>query len=137
MVPPAWFAKTLQVPAPWKETTPAVIEQTADDAASTVNATVPPLVEVPVGVYVVPETTAAVGAVELKVIFWSPLATVITSCTWVAAFQLVPPAWLAFTLQVPTVRNETTPAAIEQTELVVASTVNATTPPLVDVAVGV
>ena len=84
-----------------------------------------------------PETTAAAGAVELKVMLWSPLATVITSCTWVAAFQLVPPTWLALTLQVPTVRNETTPAVIEQTELVVASTVNATTPPLVDVAVGV
>ena len=50
LVPPAWFAKTLQVPTVWKETTPAVIEQTADDAASIVNATVPPEVEVPAGV---------------------------------------------------------------------------------------
>ena len=50
LVPPAWFAKTLQVPALWNETTPAAIEQTADEAASTVNATVPPLVDVPVTV---------------------------------------------------------------------------------------
>ena len=47
---PAWFAKTLQEPAAWNETAPAAIEHTAAEAASIVNATVPPLVEVAAGV---------------------------------------------------------------------------------------
>ena len=47
---PAWLAFTRQVPAVWNETTPEVIEQTADDAPSMVKATTPVLVEVAAGV---------------------------------------------------------------------------------------
>ena len=67
LVLPAWFAKTLQVPTAWNETAPDAIEQTADDAASIVNATVPDPVAVAVGEYVAPETTAEAGAVLEKV----------------------------------------------------------------------
>ena len=47
---PAWLASRVQVPAAWKETTPALIEQTPDDAASTVITGVRPEVAVAVGV---------------------------------------------------------------------------------------
>ena len=50
LVFPAWFAKTLQVPALWKVTDPVVIEQTVAEAASIVKSTVSPLVDVPAGV---------------------------------------------------------------------------------------
>ena len=46
---PAWLARTLQLPTLWKVIVPEVFEQTADEAASMVKTTFPPLVEVPLG----------------------------------------------------------------------------------------
>ena len=66
-----------------------------------------------------------------------PLPTKKDCCTWVAANQLVLPAWLKFKVQVPTVRKETTPPEIEHTADEVASTVMATLSDEVAVAVGV
>ena len=56
-------------------------------------------------------------------------------CTWVAANQLVLPAWLKFKVQVPTVRKETTPPEMVQTAVV--AEVMATLSDEVAVAVGV
>ena len=50
MVLPAWFASTLHVPTPVKETTPAEIEHTEEVEASMVKVTVSPEVVVAVGV---------------------------------------------------------------------------------------
>ena len=50
-----------------------------------VKATVRPDVAVAVAVYVAPPTVAPAGAVEVKVIVWSPLATVNDCCTCGAA----------------------------------------------------
>ena len=63
------------VPGARKETTPLLIEHTEVALASMVKATVKPDVEVAVGVYVAPPTLAALGAVDVKLIVWSPLPT--------------------------------------------------------------
>jgi hypothetical protein len=81
--------------------------------------------------------TLGFAAVDVKERIVVPLPTVKVWKFWVAAFQLTFPAWLAFTLQVPAVWNETTPDAIEQTADDAPSMVNATTPVLVEVAAGV
>jgi hypothetical protein len=74
---------------------------------------------------------------EGAVMVCEPLPTAKDCWTWVAANQLVLPAWLKFKVQVPTVRNETTPPEIEHTAEDVASTVMATLRPEVAVALGV
>ena len=58
-----------------KETTPPLIEHAEAALASMVNVTVKPDVEVAVAVYVAPPTLAAPGAVDVKLIVWSPLPT--------------------------------------------------------------
>ena len=61
---PAWFASNTHDPTAWKLTTPAEIEHTDEDDASTVIAGVNPDVDDAVGVYVAPPTVAALGAVD-------------------------------------------------------------------------
>ncbi len=59
-----------------KLTIPDAIVQTLLLVASIVNATVSPEVAEAVGVYGAPPTTAADGAVEVKLIVWAPVLTV-------------------------------------------------------------
>ena len=87
-----------------------------------------------------PPTVTGDGFVEVKVMVWLALLTVIViDCsTWGAAFQLVLPAWLASTTQVPAPVKLTTPAEIEHApEVLEPSIVKLTVRPEVAVAVGV
>ena len=81
-------------------------------------------------------TVTGEGLVEVKVIVWLALLTVIDCWTWVAAFQLVLPAWLASTTQVPPAVKLTTPA-LKVHPVLVPSRVMVTASPEVAVAVGV
>ena len=47
---PAWLARSVQVPIPWKVTSPALMEQIALEAGATVIVTARPEVEDAVGV---------------------------------------------------------------------------------------
>ena len=51
----------------------------------------------------------------MKVIVWLPFVTWNDCCTSSAAFQFELPAWLAFTVHVPTERNETPAPDTEHT----------------------
>ena len=59
------MALILQDPAPLKLTIPPAIEQTEDEVASIVIATVRPEVEVALGVYVLPPTVPLDGAEDM------------------------------------------------------------------------
>ena len=83
-----------------------------------------------------PPAVTGEGLVEVKVIVWLPLLTVIDCWTWGAAFQLVLPAWLASILQVPTPVKLMTPA-FKVHPVLVPSRVMVTASPEVAVAVGV
>ena len=78
---PAWLALITQVPTPVKLTVEPAIEQTALAAASMVNAGASPDVAVAVTAYVAPATTAAAGAVDVKLIVCEPLPTANDCCT--------------------------------------------------------
>ena len=80
---------------------------------------------------------AELGAVEVNETVWLAWPTLKVCWTWAAALKLALPAWLASRTQLPTPVNETTPALIEQTLELVASTVIVTARPLDAVAIGV
>jgi hypothetical protein len=61
-------------------------------------------------------------ALDVKESVVVPLPTVMFCSAWVAALWLVSPAWFATSLQVPAVKNETTPEEIEHTAVLVLST---------------
>ncbi len=65
------------------------------------------------------------------------LLTVMFCWTWVAAFQVPLPAWLASRVQVPAAVKLTSPPLMEQTDELAASTVMVTGRAEVAVAFGV
>ena len=79
---------------------------------------------------------APLGAAEVKVMLWLPLPTAKDCWSWGAAAKLALPAWLASMTQVPAAWKLTTPAEIEQTPVLVVSTVRATVRPEVAEAAG-
>ncbi len=131
---PTWLALITQVPAPMKLTLLPAIEHTPLALASMVKATGSPDVAVPVTVYAAPATTAAAGAVEVKLIVWLPGPTA-NDC-WIcgAGLKFALPAWLALTTQVPADRNVTLLPAMAQTLLALASMLKAAARPEVAVA---
>ena len=118
----------VHVPPELNVTTPLEIEQTEELAAAMVKETARLLLAVAVGVYVA-AARGFVGAVDVNEIVWLPLATVNDCVAWVAAFQSVLPAWLAFRMQVPAPTKDTVPLEIVQT-LVVADVIVTVRPEL-------
>ena len=60
---PAWFACRTHVPAERNETSPELMEQTADEDPATVIVAVKPDVAAAMGIYLAPWAVAMVGAV--------------------------------------------------------------------------
>src|SRR5262249_54462012 len=87
-----------------------------------------------------PPTFAPPGAVDVKLMVWSPLAPSATAkdcCTCGAALYVASPAWLASMTHVPTPINDTVEPASEHTDVAAASSVKGTGDPDVAVAVTV
>jgi hypothetical protein len=75
----------VHVPTAVKLTVEPAIEQTDVLVASTENVTgLPDAPPVAVTEYVLPPTVALLGAVDVNVIVWAPLATVKDCCAWPA-----------------------------------------------------
>ena len=86
LVLPAWLASTMQVPAPVKLTTPAVIVHApAVDDPSMAKVTASPDEPWPPGCRGPAPPTAADGPVEVNVMVWEPLPTAKDCWTWGAA----------------------------------------------------
>ena len=80
---------------------------------------------------------ADVGALDRSAMLCDPLATENDCVLWVAPFQLVSPAWLKSSSQVPAPRKLTIPVEMVHTEVAEESTAIATVSPEVEVAEGV
>jgi len=138
---PAWLATTMQVPGLCRATTapPPTCLAVHTDGVDVEKLTVRP--------EEADACTISGGWARercltrsVKVMVWLALltVTVIDCWTWGAAFQLVLPAWLASTTQVPAPAKLTTPAEIEHApEVLEPSIVKLTVRPEVAVAVGV
>jgi hypothetical protein len=82
---PAWFARTVQVPAPVNETTEPDRLQMPALAGAMENVTARPELAVAATVYVGPPTVAPPGGLDVKLIVWLASPTPNDCCTCGAA----------------------------------------------------